>query len=350
MIAFLELHGDQKIEGQTVPMWDGSEQGLGYHDNMNSFFKTGLSHVQNLTFSQAVTPTTNVYISGTYSNDNSMIPNSSLRRINLMSRINSTFGKSEKLSTDIKVQYMNNNASNRPVGGSNAGNYYSQVLLFPNSLDLGQFKTGMDVKGTQQIWYLETGGVNPYWAAYNKLNNDIRNRYLLNAVVKYKFTDWLESDIRLGSDNYTTKYEGKTYTGNAVLQNSYSSGFDKFYENNYIISLTAKKDNLFGKWNGSASAFGQIMQQQRNGLSTSAGQLNVPNLFTFGNSVGNPGISESFSKKQINSVFANVDLDYNNIWFITLTGRNDWTSALKPGNNFLFLSVGKYFLNRIRFV
>jgi hypothetical protein len=25
----------------------------------------------------------------------------------------------------------------------------------------------------------------------------------------------------------------------------------KFYENNYIANLTAKKDNLFGKWGGS---------------------------------------------------------------------------------------------------
>src|SRR5690606_36248903 len=125
-----------------------------------------------------------------------------------------------------------NMAYNRAVGGQNDGNYNSQVLLFPRSFDLSQFEPGMDQLGAPQTWFLDTG-INPYWAAHNKLSNDTRDRYLMNATVKYDFNDWLSADVRFGSDNYSTKYESKTYSGSNI-NNSYSTGTDRFFENNYI--------------------------------------------------------------------------------------------------------------------
>src|SRR5690606_21420312 len=134
-------------------------------------------------------------------------------------------------------------------------------------------------------------------------------RFLLNATIKYKFNDWLDADFRAGSDLYNTKMDSRTYTGSS-LPNSYSVGTDNFNERNYIVSLNAKKDNLFGNWNGSASLFGQIMKQSSNWLNSSAGSLTVPNLFTLSNSVGNPGISEGLREKQINSLFGTAELNY----------------------------------------
>ncbi|WP_270089472.1 SusC/RagA family TonB-linked outer membrane protein [Sphingobacterium sp. SYP-B4668] len=325
----------EKISGQEVDMWDGSKTKLQAYDNLNNFFKTGFNTTQNINFQQAVSDKTNLYTSATYLHDNSKTPGMKLNRLNLINRVTSKFGERNQWSTDVKVQYMKNMAYNRAVGGQNGGNYYAQALLFPRSLDLTQFKEGMDVLGTEQTWYLEDSGINPYWAAHNKLSNDTRDRYLMNATVKYDFNDWLSADARFGTDTYTTKYDSKTYTGSHI-NNSYSNGTDKFFENNYILSLHAKKDNLFGKWGGNASLYGQIMERDRNSLSASAGSLRVPNLFTLGNSIGNPGVSESISRKQINSLYANVELNYDNVWYVSVTGRNDWTSTLHPDNNSYF--------------
>ena len=325
----------EKISGQSVDMWDGSKTNLSVHDNMANFFQTGFNTTQNINFQQAISDKVNLYSSATYLHDNSKTPGMKLNRLNLINRVNAKFGERNQWSTDIKVQYMKNMAYNRAVGGQNDGNYYAQVLLFPRSLDITQFENGMNVLGADQTWYLEDTGINPYWAVNNKLSTDTRDRYLMNATVKYDFNSWLSADVRFGTDMYNTKYESKTYTGSHI-NNSYSTGVDKFYENNYIASLHARKDNLFGKWGGAISLFGQIMETNRNSLNSSAGNLRVPNLFTLGNSIGNPGISESISEKQINSIYSSLDINYDNFWYITLTGRNDWTSTLHPDNNSYF--------------
>jgi len=325
----------EKITGQEVELWDGSKTTLKAYDNIGNFFKTGFSTTQNINFQQAVSDKINIYSSATYLHDNSKSPGQKLNRLNLINRVNAKFGARNQWTTDIKVQYMRNMAYNRAVGGVNDGNYYSQLLTFPRSLDITQFRDGMDELGVTQKWYLEKSGMNPYWAANNKLSRDTRDRYLMNATVKYDFNDWLSADVRVGSDNYSTKYDSKTYTGSHI-NNSYNTGTDKFYENNYTISLQARKDNLFGKWGGSAALYGQIMDQNRSSLSASAGKLRVPNLFTIGNNIGNPGLTESIRKKQINSIYGNIDINYDNIWYVGLTGRNDWTSTLHPNHNSYF--------------
>lgn len=340
--AFLANSGDswgEKITGQTVTGWDGKQTNLSAHDNIANFFKTGVNTTHNLTFQQNLGENTNIFTSGTYLHDDSKTPGVKLDRLNLMSKISSTFGPNKRWSTDFKVQYMNTNANNRAVGGANAGNYYSTALLMPTSLDITEFKPGMDQLGVNQQWYNPSQTVNPYWATSNKLNNDTRDRFLLNGTIKYRFTDWLDADFRAGSDRYSTKFTSKTYTG-SPLQNSYGSGNDTFFENNYIVSLNARKDNLFGKWNGSASVFGQIMKQKFQSINANTGELEVPNLFSLGNAVGNVTPSESYSEKQINSLFATAELNYDNYWFINVTGRNDWSSTLvKENSSYFYPSV-----------
>jgi len=336
--AFNAANGNswgEKITGQTVTGWDGKPSTLQAQDNLNNFFKTGVNTTHNLTFQQSLSKGTNLYTSGTYLHDDSKTPGVKLDRLNLMSKLTSNFGENERWSTDIKVQYMNTTANNRAVGGSNAGNYYSVALLMPTTLDISEFKPGMDVLGAEQTWYTPGNAVNPYWAVNNKLNRDSRNRFLLNATLKYKINDWLDADFRAGSDLYNTKFDSKTYTGSS-LNNSYGVGSDNFNERNYIVSLNARKDNLFGKWSGSASLFGQMMKQSASSLSSSAGTLTVPNLFTIVNAVGNPGITESISEKQINSIFGTGEINYDNFWFINFTGRNDWSSTLSKQNRSYF--------------
>lgn len=336
--VFSATSGDswgEKIEGQSVTGWDGSSRKLQAYNSLDNLFQTGVNTTHHLAFQQALSQNTNIYTSATYLHDKSKTPGVSLDRLNLISKVTSNFGPDERWTTDVKVQYMNTAAHNRAVGGVNDGNYFATALLFPSSLDITEFKPGMDALGVNQIWYNSSQGVNPYWAMHNRLNQDTRDRFLLNASVKYQFNDWLNADFRAGSDLYNTKLSDRTYTGSS-MQNNYGTGIDNFYENNFITSLNAQKDNLFGEWNASASVFGQIMKQNFKSISAGTGELEVPNLFAIGNAVGNPSIDESRRRMQINSLFATAELNYANLWFINATARNDWSSTLSKNNRSYF--------------
>lgn len=171
---------------------------------------------------------------------------------------------------------------------------------------------------------------------YNQLNKDARNRFMINASLKYEFTDWMNAEVKVGSDFYNTKTEGKTYSG-GPRDNFYSTGQDKFMENNYIASLNFKKDNLFGKWSGAFSVFGQIMTSSFNSNRMS-GKLDVPDYFSVKNFLAYNAdrVNEDISKKQINSVFATLDIDYDGFWFINATARNDWSSTMIRANRSYF--------------
>lgn len=327
--------GESGVSEKTSTYNWGAEIPTAY-DNIGNFFKTGVSHTQNVSFQQQVGESTNVYTSATYLNDDSKIPGSSFKRLNLLSKVNTTFGPNKRWITDVKVQYMNTEANNRSQSGQNNSNMYATLFRMPRDLDILAYKDAVDADG-KMLWYGTTNSTNPYWLSKYKRNQDIRDRYVMNADLKYLLTDWLDVVARVGTDRYNTRFDDRTYAGSpSPATGNYAVGKNTFFENNFTLALNARKDNLVGKWGGSASLFGQIMKTKESSLSTSAGELQIPDLFTINNGKNNPTVEELFYQKQINSIYATAEVNYDNYWFINLTGRNDWSSALHENNRSFF--------------
>ncbi len=327
--------GENGVAEKTSTYNWGGEISNAY-DNIGNFFKTGVNHTQNVSFQQQIGENTNVYTSATYLNDDSKIPGSSFKRLNLLSKVNTTFGPNKRWVTDVKVQYMNTEAVNRPQSGQNDSNVYSTLFRMARDLNILDYQDAVNADG-KMLWYGTGNAMNPYWLAKYKLNRDVRDRYVMNANLKYILTDWLDVEAKIGSDRYNTNYDDRTYAGSPLTATGrYSLGKNNFYENNYTIALNARKDNLWGKWGGSASIFGQLMNTKETGLSSNAGELQVPDIFTINNGKNNPTVEETFYKKQINSLYGTAELNYDNYWFINFTGRNDWSSALREDNRSFF--------------
>ena len=66
-----------------------------------------------------------------------------------------------------------------------------------------------------------------------------------------------------------------------------------------------------------------------------ANDLVVPDLFTIGNAKGVQGVNQFESKKETQSVFGSFNLSYKDYLFLSLTGRNDWSSTL-PKNEWSY--------------
>ncbi|MGO1722261.1 MAG: SusC/RagA family TonB-linked outer membrane protein [Sphingobacteriaceae bacterium] len=322
--------------------WGPAIQGSQYqaYDNIQNFFNTGVNHTQNVSFQQQFDETS-IYTSATYLNDQSKIPGSGLERLNLMSKVATTFGVNKRWSTDVKVQYMNTDATNRPASGQNTSNAYATLFRMPRTLNILDYKDAIDATGNM-LWYGTTNSTNPYWLAKYHLNNDSRNRFLMNANIKYEIADWLDIEGRAGMDTYNTTLDVRTHSGSPLSANgTYANGRNDFAEKNFILALHARQEQIGdSKWGVSGSLFGQIMQSKETGLSASTGELEVPNFFAITNSLGNPSISQLFSEKQINSIYGTAEINYGGYWFVNLTGRNDWSSSLaKINRSFFYPSV-----------
>ncbi|PKV50163.1 TonB-linked SusC/RagA family outer membrane protein [Aquimarina sp. MAR_2010_214] len=325
-----------KIEGQSVEDWEGKQVALQAYDNLDHYYNGGFNQTYSISFQQQVNDATSVYSSVNFLNDDSNIPGATLERLNLLTRAVSKFGKKDNWTTDVKVQYTNLKAENRPLNGANISNPYRTVALLPRSLNIAEFEMHTDPSNNMR-WYLDTNAVNPYWSIEKNLSEDSRDRFLLNGSLKYEMTDWLSAEIKAGADLYTTNTESKLYSGSPLSNTGrYSLGKNTFIEKNYSALLTASKNNIIGEFGGVLTLGGNLMSNRASGLSSNSGDLEVPNLFSLNNGINNATIEQIFSEKKINSLYGSLQLNYGGYFFIEATGRNDWSSTLSKANRSFF--------------
>ncbi|MFK8269556.1 SusC/RagA family TonB-linked outer membrane protein [Capnocytophaga stomatis] len=325
-----------KIEGQTITNWDKKKIPLRSYDNVNSFLNTGIDIQHSVSFQQQLKNGTSLYTSLTHVDNESTIPGSTLERLNLITRAVSRFGKDNKWTTDFKVQYINSKVNNRPINGSRKDNPFSTLINLPSTVDVSEFSSGINSNG-YHIWFHPKDGLNPYWATKYNLNSDSRDRFLLNGSVKYEFTDWLNAEVKVGTDLYTTNLENKTYgKGPLTATGRYSIGKNTFNETNMSFLLSANKSNLFGKVGMAATFGGNLMSRKHTGMGITVGELEVPNLFSVNNSVGTPSVSQDYKQHKINSFYGTYQISYDSYAYLDFTGRNDWSSTLSKANRSFF--------------
>jgi TonB-linked SusC/RagA family outer membrane protein len=323
-----------KAEGQNVTKWDGTQDALNIHNNVDNFLRKGTTQSYNLSFQQQFGGTA-VYSSISRWNDRSIIPANKLERTNITTRATSRFGKNDRFTTDFKFSYNNTTGFNRPINGRDVSNVYVLYTL-PRSLDIRDFSAGTNEFGSM-LWYPGSPGWqnNPYWNSKYNLNQDSRDRFIMNGSLKYAFSSWLDAEVKAGADMYTTNTQRKVYAGSARA-NEYSEGKQTFRETNYSVLVSAHKENVVGKFGGVVTAGGNLMEQKSSYIGIGTGPLEVPNVFSLTNGQGAPSIGQSYMHKKINSIYGTVGINYDGYIYLDATFRNDWSSALIEENRSYF--------------
>lgn len=325
-----------KVAGQSVTSWNNQSVPLQTYDNIANYIDQGISSNQSVSFQQQVN-STSVYTSFNKLDDKSIIPGAELHRTNLLARAVSKFGKGDRWVTDTKIQYTNSNAENRPNSGANVNNVFSTLYLLPRSLDISQFEQSKDQNG-KMTWYNPTSTqLNPYWAKQYNLNQDVRDRYVMNGSIKYNFNSWLSAEVKGGADKYSTTTEGKLYAGSpSSTTGQYSLNKETFTETNFSALVSGHQDNIFGRLGGAFTVGGNLMSQENSILGANSGQLVVPDLFSLNNGVNSPSVSQVYKHKKINSVYGTAQVNWDGYLFLDGTFRNDWSSTLSPANRSFF--------------
>jgi hypothetical protein len=285
---------------------------------------------------QQMYKSTSIYTSFNRLEDEGIVQGTKLLRNNLTARAVSKFGANDRWVTDTKVQYSNTKANNRPIGGRDNSSAYTLYML-PRSMDITEFKNAKNNAGNM-LWFDGAGSqVNPYWSNLYNLNQDTRDRFIINGSVKYNFNSWLNAEVKGGADLYTTSTQSNVFSGSPIAPTGrYGIGKQTFSERNLSTLISARKDNIIGKFGGMLSIGGNLMQTDFSSLSSSVGLLVVPNLFSLNNGVSPAGVSEGVSKRRINSVYSSAQISYDDYLFLDATFRNDWSSTLSRENRSFF--------------
>lgn len=317
------------------------------------FFNTG-TNIQNNVSLTVGNGKNQTYASIGTTNATGIIPNNDYDRYNFTFR-NTTNFLNDKMTLDFNFSYVKQNDQNLVAQGQ----YFNPLValyLFPRGESFDAVRTYEVYDQSRNIyvqnWNFGNGlsMQNPYWVAnrMNRTNN--KHRYMVNGSLKYEITDWLNVAGRIRFDRSSTKAEDKRYasTINLFAHSDYGFyGYTNIADQSvygdvmFNVNKTLEQFSIGANVGGSFSRVKYESNGFQGGLRAPSNVF-TPNAIDYANATNDNRPIYSSNKHNINSVFANVELGWRSMLYLTVTGRNDWDSALAGTNNesFFYPSVG----------
>ena len=303
------------------------------------FFDTGVTWNNNISVSGNNGKGTSVRVSVTDVRNDWIVPNTGYKQQTFSISLSQQINKYIKL--DAKVNYYRKDSDNLPMTGYGGSSIMYPLLWNTPNVDAQWFKAdykkwvreGGDLsKSTQHV---SANGNNPYYTAYEQLNKLDRDRVFGNLAATINFTEELSLILRCGMDlnnDFRTQQKpkgAKTYINGMYKEQTV---FDYEMNNDFLLRYT-KKLNDFDL---SASFGGNNMMQSYRSNTSLAESLVVDRDYRLSNSVDRPKVTSIRRQKSINSFYGLISASWRNMIFLDVTGRNDWSSTLAPGNNSYF--------------
>lgn len=357
-----------EMNGQTYNNYIGKEitYNPGYMD-ISDFLNTGTSWTNSIDITSSGEKSS-VRLGVMNLQNKGVVPNSDLNKTSVTLR--GTAELTSKLTLDAKGTFLQQQVNNRVRLGGNLDNIFYQFLRTPRSVSLSDFTWGQNGYRSEYKNQLnpyaypvgttdQTGAVdsnlagrpisytsvnpgstnNPYWSVYNNTNNDRRTRFIGLASLKYDFTDWLSIQGRYGID-YTSSQAKEIHGSGSVFStykdvngNIMMSKGDN-YEMNADLLITFNKQ-LTEKLGLVATVGGNRMYARSESLWSTANGLDIEYFYDLSNAV-DPRTRNTLYRKKINSVYGTASFAWDNTYYLDVTARNDWSSALNSKNRSYF--------------
>ena len=244
------------------------------------------------------------------------------------------YSLTDKLKAGVDLKYTNTTGL-RAQKGSNVAGVMLSLLRSPTSYDLRDFQTP---QGYNKNYYAAYD--NPYYTLYNNPYTDETNREIVNGHITYNQSKAFNALLRAGVDTYTTHaQQNYSYSsnGNSTADGSGQVILDTYTLSQYNFDLIFNGDFKFlnNKLSLSYNAGGSINSKFSNDMYTVGSTMLLPNQYNLSNfTTFTPSNYDTQQLKR--GLFGQVELGYDDQFYLTLTGRNDWTSTLPTQNRSYF--------------
>lgn len=309
----------------------------------NGFFRTGLNYIYN----------------------KGQFPNSTLKIINYTLSGQLRVGK--KFDLNSNMGYTRQTSPQNWGRGYNSQGYLYQILMWTGpDYDIRQYKDYWVKPNEKQNWLYNSWYDNPYLIANEKLEGLEQNKMYASLTANYSFTKDIKLMFRTGYDYYNTlmtvrnpmninstrgsdiaselgsDYGFANFSWNWNAAGMYGQDQVSGYSTNNDLILTY--DKKINKFHFNVLGGGSIYYyNNKEAGAVTANGLSVPGWYSLANAtasttVGVNSIKNNYSnyKRQVNSLYGKASVSYNDLAYIDLTGRNDWSSTQKADERSYF--------------
>ena len=331
-----------KLDGSEAIQFDGVFRPYADRGNAQEYFYRDGTTFTNTIILTGGNDNGNFRFSVSDMKNESIMPNSGLTRNNYGLNLSHKF--SNKLSGKISVNYNKQHIKNAVRVSDFPMNANAGIAIFPANIHpenvkgdpnkLGANSEGRELNHHGSVWWS-----NPYWAAYQAKRDDEKERIMGKVELRYDVNDWMYVQTRLGNDSFTLEQEdlepwGQGYgagTGNVSLNTR------KYKETNLDVLVGVEK-KISSNTTLKIIAGGNQMREEISSKLIRGSNFEIPGWNTYSNSKIRFG-SVDYSKKGVNSLYYQIEIDYKNNFFLTTTGRSDWFSTLL-GKHIFYPSIG----------
>ena len=311
------------------------------YDNIGNFFQGGNIFDESLSVASG-TKNNNFYLSGSYYDQQGLVPETGYKKYTF--RFNGeqragifTFGVNAAYSqahTDrtLTGAGLYNSSGTGTLYGAYNWSPFDDMTHYTNE-DGSRYRMFGD---RLDPWDERD---NPYWIINrNKMYED-NERITANVSVKADITKWWFLQYRLGVDSYTMVASNRIAASGAikqVWQNGMMSDNSKRFQ--YLShNLISNMSKQFGDFDFNLLLGAALDDTQSDVNYKMAYNFSVPDFYSYANATTeNKSFLHSASLKRLVGVFGEFRASWKNMLYLTVTGRNDWTSTLPVENRSYF--------------
>ncbi len=301
------------------------------YNNLKNMFQTGVSQKHNLSF-EAGNDAMTFRAAASTTRQSGIVATTDYTRDNIT--VAGTAKLSKWMNIEASVAYAS--VSNTKVDRGTGGILY-RAMNWPLTDDMRTYLTPAGgIRYPNR--YADVDILNPYFDLYKNRNFDETQRFISNVVVNLTPIKDLLIRAQVGYDVSSTTINiirHPLWSSTATGTGSYDQS--KVNESNPTINVISTYKKEFGKFNASAQVGYHQLEQGSKTLSVHGEKFMVADF----QSINNCDVSTLINTtrtvmRRLQAVSASFEFSYDNIAFLTLRGRNDWSSTLPTNNNSYF--------------
>ena len=346
------LDGSTQVYG---PVWNNQQRIHTYDakvDNVKDFFDVGLSHNHNLSLSgvsndQKMT----YYLSYSFNDDNGIMPGDHdvYKRNTLAFRGSYEATKWLKVSSSVNFARTSTDA----VGAYQGTSVIDGLYELPRDISIVDMKDLSNAFNTPEAYFTPYGITNPYWALennyhhtnakqiYGKLQLDIKPIEQLTFTYRMGF-DYIDNDMKRGTpqialDDALINNDYGYAPSNMNQEGSVYSTYGRRYELNHDFLANYTDKFLDNRLDVNVNVGVNMNERYSTNITGESTNLSIESGFwDLSNGSAWSTLEESQSKRRLVGLFGDVTLGWDNMLYLDITARNDWSSTLPIGNNSFF--------------
>ncbi len=309
-------------------------EGVKLYDNIASTLQTGFSHTHNISV-EGGTDKITVRGAASYLDQNGIVKTTNYNKLNITLSGRAEITKWLNFESTLSYTSTENTKSNK----GKAGPLYRSVR-WPLTDNMANYMTQSGQMRTPEL-YTDTDLLNPLYALYKNKNFDESDRIMANVGLNLTPSKHTFVRATMGWDIGAYKYQSHThpYYGNST-SGSYGSGsynLSKLNLKDKTLNVLAGYNNEWGKFTFSAQVGYHQQENASDNLATSGSNFQVKDFYSIANCDPETITTNTRNtKRRVQAVSGQAEFGYNNMAFVTLRARNDWSSTLPVDNRSYF--------------